>query len=78
MHPDRGHPIGLFLPVGCHLSQVMIRDTDERARAYIAGPAPNRWGVAPDGRDINTIMEPIPPAYNGEGAPHGREEVTSN
>jgi len=34
------------------LFQVYIKDTDERACAYIAGPAPNRWGYAAEGNDL--------------------------
>jgi hypothetical protein len=34
------------------LFQVYIKDTDERACAYIAGPAPNRWGYASEGKDL--------------------------
>lgn len=32
--------------------QVFLKDTDERACAYIAGPAPNRWGFTVDGLDL--------------------------
>lgn len=32
--------------------QVFVKDTDERACAYIAGPAPNRWGFTVDGDDL--------------------------
>ncbi|KAL6223602.1 hypothetical protein ACLB2K_006985 [Fragaria x ananassa] len=32
--------------------QVFLKDTDERACAYIAGPAPNRWGFTVDGKDL--------------------------
>ncbi|KAM7253324.1 hypothetical protein ACFE04_025942 [Oxalis oulophora] len=32
--------------------QVFLKDTDERACAYIAGPAPNRWGFTSDGDDL--------------------------
>lgn len=32
--------------------QVFLKDTDERACAYIAGPAPNRWGLTVDGKDL--------------------------
>lgn len=32
--------------------QVFLKDTDERACAYIAGPAPNRWGFTVDGMDL--------------------------
>lgn len=32
--------------------QVFLKDTDERACAYIAGPAPNRWGFTVDGDDL--------------------------
>lgn len=45
--------------------QVFLRDTDERACAYIAGAAPNRWGFTSDGRDLNTLIEPVPPSLSG-------------
>lgn len=32
--------------------QVFLKDTDERACAYIAGPAPNRWGFTVEGKDL--------------------------
>ncbi|XP_054811857.1 stromal processing peptidase, chloroplastic isoform X2 [Prosopis cineraria] len=32
--------------------EVFLKDTDERACAYIAGPAPNRWGFNVDGEDL--------------------------
>jgi hypothetical protein len=44
---------------------VFLRDTDERACAYIAGAAPNRWGFTSDGRDLNTLIEPVPPSLSG-------------
>lgn len=38
--------------------QVFLKDTDERACAYIAGPAPNRWGFTYEGEDLyNSINE---------------------
>jgi hypothetical protein len=43
--------------------QVFLRDTDERACAYIAGAAPN--GFTSDGRDLNTLIEPVPPSLSG-------------
>ncbi|GJN38868.1 hypothetical protein PR202_gb27946 [Eleusine coracana subsp. coracana] len=39
-------------PSDLHSQQVYIKDTDERACAYIAGPAPNRWGYAAEGKDL--------------------------
>ena len=36
--------------------QVFLKDTDERACAYIAGPAPNRWGFTGDGTDLFKSM----------------------
>ncbi|KAF7097156.1 hypothetical protein CFC21_099010, partial [Triticum aestivum] len=39
-------------PSDLHFQQVYIKDTDERACAYIAGPAPNRWGFATEGKDL--------------------------
>lgn len=49
----------------CSHIQIFLRDTDERACAYIAGPAPNRWGFTIDGRDLNTLMEPVPSTMTG-------------
>ncbi|KAL7592415.1 hypothetical protein Lser_V15G32592 [Lactuca serriola] len=39
-------------PNDLHFQQVFLKDTDERACAYIAGPAPNRWGYTVDGTDL--------------------------
>lgn len=39
-------------PSELQFQQVFLKDTDERACAYIAGPAPNRWGFTVDGRDL--------------------------
>ncbi|CAK9871880.1 unnamed protein product [Sphagnum jensenii] len=48
--------------------KVFLRDTDERACAYIAGAAPNRWGFTSDGHDLNTLIEPVPPSLSEEQA----------
>ncbi|PIN10708.1 N-arginine dibasic convertase NRD1 [Handroanthus impetiginosus] len=44
----------MFRPYTADLlhQQVLLKDTDERACAYIAGPAPNRWGFTFDGNDL--------------------------
>lgn len=34
-----------------------MKDTDERARAYIAGPAPNRWGFNVEGHDLFELID---------------------
>lgn len=39
-------------PSDLQLQEVFLKDTDERACAYIAGPAPNRWGFTVDGKDL--------------------------
>ncbi|XP_016500156.1 stromal processing peptidase, chloroplastic isoform X1 [Nicotiana tabacum] len=39
-------------PFGLQHQQVFLKDTDERACAYIAGPAPNRWGFTFEGKDL--------------------------
>lgn len=39
-------------PSDLQFQQVFLKDTDERACAYIAGPAPNRWGFSVDGEDL--------------------------
>ncbi|CAL5041862.1 unnamed protein product [Urochloa decumbens] len=43
-------------PSDLHFQQVYIKDTDERACAYIAGPAPNRWGFASEGNDLFNVI----------------------
>ncbi|KAI3463546.1 hypothetical protein Pfo_020209 [Paulownia fortunei] len=44
----------LFRPYTADLQhrQVFLKDTDERACAYIAGPAPNRWGFTFEGKNL--------------------------
>lgn len=39
--------------------QVFLKDTDERACAYIAGPAPNRWGFTYEGEDLYESINEI-------------------
>ncbi|KAJ8536100.1 hypothetical protein K7X08_034501 [Anisodus acutangulus] len=39
-------------PFSLQHQQVFLKDTDERACAYIAGPAPNRWGFTFEGNDL--------------------------
>lgn len=41
--------IKLFIII---FKQVFLKDTDERACAYISGPAPNRWGVTVEGLEL--------------------------
>lgn len=45
--------------------QVFLNDTDERACAYIAGPAPNRWGFTVDGKDLLETIDNAS-SVNGE------------
>ncbi|XP_010679308.2 stromal processing peptidase, chloroplastic isoform X2 [Beta vulgaris subsp. vulgaris] len=47
-------------PSDMQFQQVFIKDTDERACAYIAGPAPNRWGITVDDVDLFESL------HNGE------------
>ncbi|XP_026658146.2 stromal processing peptidase, chloroplastic isoform X1 [Phoenix dactylifera] len=47
-------------PSDLHFQQVHLKDTDERACAYIAGPAPNRWGFTVEGKDLfDSVKSPI-------------------
>ncbi|XP_057470315.1 stromal processing peptidase, chloroplastic isoform X2 [Actinidia eriantha] len=43
--------------------QVFLKDTDERACAYIAGLAPNRWGGTTDGEDLFDSLRNISADY---------------
>ncbi|MFS7931678.1 putative processing peptidase [Helianthus anomalus] len=47
-------------PNNLHFQQVFLKDTDERACAYIAGPAPNRWGYRVDGTDFLESVRNMP------------------
>ncbi|EEF45995.1 pitrilysin, putative [Ricinus communis] len=59
--------------------QVFLKDTDERACAYIAGPAPNRWGFTVDGKDLFESISDIavvPDAQSKSEQPlMGRKDV---
>eukprot|EP00262_Sarcandra_glabra_P006852 TRINITY_DN19408_c0_g1_i1.p1 TRINITY_DN19408_c0_g1~~TRINITY_DN19408_c0_g1_i1.p1 ORF type:complete len:1305 (+),score=239.03 TRINITY_DN19408_c0_g1_i1:116-3916(+) len=43
-------------PSDLQFQQVFLKDTDERACAYIAGPAPNRWGYTVQGQDLFELI----------------------
>ncbi|XWS24637.1 hypothetical protein CRYUN_Cryun28dG0119700 [Craigia yunnanensis] len=55
-------------PSDLQFQQVFLKDTDERACAYIAGPAPNRWGFTVDGKDLLESVADIPIVDDAE--PH--------
>ncbi|XP_068647590.1 stromal processing peptidase, chloroplastic [Aristolochia californica] len=46
--------------------QVYLKDTDERACAYIAGPAPNRWGFTIEGQDLFEFITSSSSAMDGQ------------
>lgn len=48
--------------------QVFLKDTDERACAYISGPAPNRWGVTFEGLELLESVSQIS-RTDGESLP---------
>ncbi|XP_023635499.1 stromal processing peptidase, chloroplastic isoform X2 [Capsella rubella] len=50
---------------GLQFQQVFLKDTDERACAYIAGPAPNRWGFTVDGDDLFQSVSKLTVAHDG-------------
>ncbi|XP_010494175.1 PREDICTED: stromal processing peptidase, chloroplastic-like [Camelina sativa] len=50
---------------GLQFQQVFLKDTDERACAYIAGPAPNRWGFTVDGDDLFQSVSKLMVAHDG-------------
>lgn len=48
---------------------VFLADTDERAMGYIAGSAPNDWGVYADGRTLGEkLLEKRSGQFNGASA----------
>mmetsp|Transcript_27617 Transcript_27617/g.35886 ORF Transcript_27617/g.35886 Transcript_27617/m.35886 type:complete len:1126 (-) Transcript_27617:270-3647(-) len=44
-----------------HLN-IFLPDSDERAVAYVAGSAPNRWGVLQDGRTLLDVLKATNPS----------------
>ncbi|KAL6996046.1 hypothetical protein U1Q18_006181 [Sarracenia purpurea var. burkii] len=46
-------------PSDLQFQRVFLKDTDERACAYIAGPAPNRWGFTSEGKDLFNYIQNI-------------------
>ncbi|XP_010442166.1 PREDICTED: stromal processing peptidase, chloroplastic [Camelina sativa] len=50
---------------GLQFQQVFLKDTDERACAYIAGPAPNRWGFTVDRDDLFQSVSKLTVAHDG-------------
>lgn len=52
--------------------QVFLKDTDERACAYIAGPAPNRWGFTFEGKDLFESVNNAS-TYNGQQLNSGEQ-----
>ncbi|KAL1833643.1 hypothetical protein ACET3Z_003294 [Daucus carota] len=63
---QRYHPIIFHqCPPSLHFQQVFLKDTDERACAYIAGPAPNRWGFSCLGEDLFESLRDVS-AHDGE------------
>lgn len=60
---------------------VFLKDTDERACAYIAGAAPNRWGLTADNLDLNISVEKTNFATREQAlalAPGGIEVITGS
>ncbi|XP_071701017.1 stromal processing peptidase, chloroplastic-like [Rutidosis leptorrhynchoides] len=53
-------------PNDLHFQQVFLKDTDERACAYIAGPAPNRWGYTVDGTYLLESINNVAQSENGQ------------
>lgn len=64
----------LFRPSASDLQsqQVFLKDTDERACAYIAGPAPNRWGFTVEGKDLFKSITEI--SVGSDAQSHPEEE----
>ncbi|KAM7479608.1 hypothetical protein LguiA_027821 [Lonicera macranthoides] len=60
-------------PSDLNFQQVFLKDTDERACAYIAGPAPNRWGFTVEGKDIFKTISNI--STNDDGQSESAEPI---
>ncbi|KAK6914416.1 Peptidase M16, C-terminal [Dillenia turbinata] len=66
-------------PSSLQFQQVFLKDTDERACAYIAGPAPSRWGFTADGEDllemINSISTDVDEQSDVEVSPDEKQDA---
>lgn len=76
-------PITIKPPSSAELrhQKVFLKDTDERACAYIAGAAPNRWGLTAEDLDLNTSIEQTKYATREQAvalAPDGAEVMTDS
>ncbi|XP_022769477.1 stromal processing peptidase, chloroplastic-like isoform X1 [Durio zibethinus] len=60
-------------PSDLQFQQVFLKDTDERACAYIAGPAPNRWGFTVDGKDLLESVGDVPIADDAQPDSEGKD-----
>ncbi|OAY51233.1 stromal processing peptidase, chloroplastic [Manihot esculenta] len=65
-------------PSDLQFQQVFLKDTDERACAYIAGPAPNRWGFTVGGEDLfesisDFSVAPVTPPKSEEKLIEGKD-----
>eukprot|EP00899_Mesostigma_viride_P019537 jgi/Mesvir1/27585/Mv07330-RA.1 len=61
LHKERPIKLNLDLPPEMRHQRLFLRDSDERACAYLAGYAANRWGYMQDGRDLNVSVSWAPP-----------------
>lgn len=73
----------IFRPYTADLQhqQVFLKDTDERACAYVAGPAPNRWGFTFEGKNLLESVSNVPAFsehQNFEEQPGGLEITEKN
>lgn len=65
-------------PSDLQFQQVFLNDTDERACAYIAGPAPNRWGLTVEGKDLFesiTDISTVADEQKSEESPSERKDT---
>ncbi|KAL2349437.1 hypothetical protein Fmac_003437 [Flemingia macrophylla] len=65
-------PVFRPTPSDLQFQEVFLKDTDERACAYIAGPAPNRWGFTVDGEDL---LESIASTINDDQSKSDAQET---
>ncbi|CAM9324431.1 unnamed protein product, partial [Phaeothamnion confervicola] len=54
---------------------VYLQDSDDRAVAYVAGTAPNRWGVLRGGKTVRAMMRELDPASDRAAAPRRRHPL---
>lgn len=62
-------------PHDLQFQQVFLKDTEERACALIAGPAPNRWGLTSEGIDLFESIRNMSADYDDQSKSEAQNKL---